>query len=66
MQAGWCWQWKRQAIENLANLFDDKATDAHVTLMPDNGELAIVLRGDLSAILRFTAGNGQDTDLKLT
>ncbi len=27
-----------------------------VTLMPDNGELAIVLRGDLGAILRFAAG----------
>src|SRR5690606_21683883 len=27
-----------------------------VTLVPDNGELAIVLRGDLGAILRFTAG----------
>ena len=27
-----------------------------VTLMPDNGELAIILRGDLGAILRFAAG----------
>ncbi len=27
-----------------------------VTLMPDNGELAIILRGDLGAILRFASG----------
>lgn len=27
-----------------------------MTLVPDNGELAIVLRGDLGAILRFAAG----------
>ncbi len=28
----------------------------HVTLVPEDGELAIVLRGDLGAILRFAAG----------
>jgi site-specific DNA recombinase len=27
-----------------------------MTLVPENGELAIVLRGDLGAILRFAAG----------
>ena len=27
-----------------------------VLLVPDNGELAIILRGDLAAILRFVAG----------
>ncbi|MCP3460428.1 hypothetical protein [Bradyrhizobium sp. CCGUVB23] len=34
---------------------DDKAEAAEVTLVPDEAELAIVLRGDLAAILRFAA-----------
>ena len=38
------------AVEVLRSLIDQ------VTLMPDNGELAIILRGDLGAILRFAAG----------
>lgn len=35
-----------------------------VTLVPDGGELAIVLRGDLGAILRFTARK-QNPDLQM-
>jgi site-specific DNA recombinase len=38
------------AVEVLRSLIEQ------VTLMPDNEELAIVLRGDLGAILRFAAG----------
>ena len=38
------------AVEVLRSLIEQ------VTLMPDNGELAIILRGDLGAILRFAAG----------
>nr|WP_183832843.1 recombinase family protein [Aquamicrobium lusatiense] len=41
---------RARAAETFRSLVDQ------VTLMPDNGELAIVLRGDLGAILRFTAG----------
>ena len=41
---------RARAAETLRSLVDQ------VTLVPDNGELAIVLRGDLGAILRFTAG----------
>lgn len=39
-----------RAAETFRSLVDQ------ITLMPDNGELAIVLRGDLGAILRFAAG----------
>ena len=39
-----------KAAEMFRSLVDQ------VTLMPDDGELAIVLRGDLGAILRFAAG----------
>jgi len=38
------------AVEVLRSLIEQ------VTLMPDDGELAIILRGDLGAILRFAAG----------
>ncbi|WP_282128835.1 recombinase family protein [Roseobacter litoralis] len=38
------------AVQVLRSLIEQ------VTLMPDNGELAIILRGDLGAILRFAAG----------
>lgn len=38
------------AVEVLRSLIEQ------VTLMPDNEELAIILRGDLGAILRFAAG----------
>jgi site-specific DNA recombinase len=38
-----------KAAEMFRSLVDQ------VTLMPDDGELAIVLRGDLGAILRFAA-----------
>nr|WP_283258560.1 zinc ribbon domain-containing protein [Pseudomonas sp. GX19020] len=41
---------RTQAAETFRSLVDQ------ITLMPDNGELAIVLRGDLGAILRFVAG----------
>lgn len=41
---------RTHAAETFRSLVDQ------VTLVPDNGELAIVLRGDLGAILRFTAG----------
>ena len=41
---------RTQAAETLRSLVDQ------VTLVPDGGELAIVLRGDLGAILRFAAG----------
>ncbi|WP_112308630.1 recombinase family protein [Pseudogemmobacter bohemicus] len=41
---------RTQAAETFRSLVDQ------VTLVPDNGELAIVLRGDLGAILRFAAG----------
>lgn len=41
---------RAQAAEILRSLVDQ------VTLVPENGELAIVLRGDLGAILRFAAG----------
>ncbi|MDP0930222.1 recombinase family protein [Paracoccus onubensis] len=41
---------RAQAAEILRSLIEQ------VTLVPENGELAIVLRGDLGAILRFTAG----------
>ncbi len=41
---------RARAAETFRSLIDQ------VTLIPDNGELAIVLRGDLGAILRFTAG----------
>ena len=41
---------RARAAETFRSLVDQ------VTLVPDNGELAIVLRGDLGAILRFTAG----------
>ena len=41
---------RSRAAETFRSLVDQ------VTLVPDNGELAIVLRGDLGAILRFTAG----------
>ena len=41
---------RTQAAEAFRSLVDQ------VTLVPDNGELAIVLRGDLGAILRFAAG----------
>ncbi|SEI13376.1 Site-specific DNA recombinase [Paracoccus alkenifer] len=41
---------RARAAETFRSLIDQ------VTLMPDNGELAIVLRGDLGAILRFAAG----------
>ena len=40
---------RTQAAETFRSLVDQ------VTLVPDNGELAIVLRGDLGAILRFAA-----------
>ncbi|PZQ96115.1 MAG: hypothetical protein DI533_16880 [Cereibacter sphaeroides] len=39
-----------QAAETFRPLIDQ------VMLVPDNGELAIVLRGDLDATLRFAAG----------
>ncbi|WP_081904593.1 recombinase family protein [Palleronia rufa] len=38
------------AVDVLRSLVDE------ITLMPENGELSIVLRGDLGAILRFAAG----------
>ncbi len=38
------------AVQILRSLIEQ------VTLMPDNGELAIILRDDLGAILRFAAG----------
>ena len=41
---------RARAAETFRSLVDQ------ITLMPDNGELAIVLRGDLGAILRFAAG----------
>lgn len=41
---------RARAAETFRSLIDQ------VTLVPDKGELAIVLRGDLGAILRFTAG----------
>jgi len=41
---------RTQAAEVFRTLVDQ------VTLVPENGELAIVLRGDLGAILRFAAG----------
>ncbi|ABL70064.1 recombinase family protein [Paracoccus denitrificans] len=41
---------RAQAAEILRSLVDQ------VTLLPEEGELAIVLRGDLGAILRFAAG----------
>ena len=41
---------RAQAAEILRSLVDQ------VTLLPEGGELAIVLRGDLGAILRFAAG----------
>jgi len=41
---------RARAAETLRSRVDQ------VTLVPDNGELALVLRGDLAAILRFTAG----------
>ena len=41
---------RTRAAETFRSLVDQ------VTLVPDNGELAIVLRGDLGAILRFAAG----------
>ena len=41
---------RARAAETFRSLIDQ------VTLVPDNGELAIVLRGDLGAILRFAAG----------
>ncbi len=41
---------RTRAAETFRSLVDQ------VTLVPDNGELAIVLRGDLGAVLRFTAG----------
>lgn len=41
---------RARAAETFRSLVDQ------VTLVPDNGELAIFLRGDLGAILRFTAG----------
>ncbi|MDQ7264204.1 recombinase family protein, partial [Paracoccus sp. PS-1] len=41
---------RAQAAEILRSLVDQ------VTLVPEEGELAIVLRGDLGAILRFAAG----------
>jgi len=41
---------RAQAAEILRSLVDQ------VTLVPEDGELAIVLRGDLGAILRFAAG----------
>ncbi|WP_258552055.1 hypothetical protein [Paracoccus versutus] len=41
---------RAQAAEILHSLVEQ------VTLVPEDGELAIVLRGDLGAILRFAAG----------
>ena len=41
---------RAQAAEMFRSLVDQ------VTLIPEDGELAIVLRGDLGAILRFAAG----------
>ena len=41
---------RARAAETFRSLIDQ------VTLVPDKGELAIVLRGDLGAIQRFTAG----------
>jgi len=41
---------RTQAAETFRSLIDQ------VTLVPDDGELAIVLRSDLGAILRFAAG----------
>lgn len=41
---------KAEAAEAFRTLLDQ------VTLVPDGAELAIVLRGDLAAILRFAAG----------
>ena len=41
---------RAQAAEVFRSLVDQ------VTLIPEDGELAIVLRGDLGAILRFAAG----------
>lgn len=41
---------RARAAETFRSLIDQ------VTLMPDNGELAIVLRGDFGAILRFATG----------
>lgn len=41
---------RAQAAETFRSLVDQ------VTPVPNNGELAIVLRGDLGAILRFAAG----------
>ncbi|MBN9678748.1 recombinase family protein [Salipiger bermudensis] len=38
------------AVDVLRSLVDE------ISLLPENGELSIVLRGDLGAILRFTAG----------
>ncbi len=38
------------AVDVLRSLIDG------ITLVPENGELSIVLRGDLGAILRFAAG----------
>jgi len=38
------------AVDVLRSLVDE------ISLVPENGELSIVLRGDLGAILRFTAG----------
>ncbi|MEM6933927.1 MAG: recombinase family protein [Pseudomonadota bacterium] len=38
------------AVDVLRSLVDE------ITLVPENGELSIVLRGDLGAILRFAAG----------
>ncbi len=41
---------KAKAAEVFRTLVDQ------VMMVPDNGELAIILRGDLAAILRFVAG----------
>ena len=51
---------RAQAAERLRPLVNE------VTLMPDNGALAIVLRGDLAAMLSFAAGKTNPDFLKET
>lgn len=48
------------AVEVLRSLIDQ------VTLMPDNEELAIILRGDLGAILHFAAGKKDPTCFRMS
>ncbi|MET4899036.1 hypothetical protein RN629_18280 [Sphingomonadaceae bacterium jetA1] len=51
---------RAEAAERLRSLVEE------VRLVPESGELAIVLRGDLAAMLRFAAGRKNPDFLKET